>query len=149
MSKQYAVQPSRVRWALAQLQQAGIQAQLQRTPTGYVIVVADDADDDAAPVVGGVDGYQAHGRPAKRRRHAWRRWAAVWGYAVLLLVTGFFLYAGSESGAARAGDNPLFDLRVIDFSDPYLAYLMPIMAVAGLVLLFAVWLGRAQRAILS
>ena len=78
MSKQYPVQPSRVRWALAQLQQAGIQAQLQRTPTGYVIVVADDADADAAPVVGGVTGYQAHGRkPGKR--NAWLRtlWAGI------------------------------------------------------------------------
>lgn len=62
---------------MAQLQQAGIAAQLQRTATGYVIVVADDADEHAGPVVGGVTGYQAHGR--KPRRNAWLRtlWAGI------------------------------------------------------------------------
>ncbi len=147
--KQYPVQPQRVRWAMAQLQQAGIQAQLQRTATGYVIVVADDADEHAAPVVGGVIGYQAHGRKPRRKRHGWRRLAAVWGWVLAFVVVGFFVYASSDQApfpnTVHTG-SALYEWTTFDLSDPYLRYMLIAMGIVGAGMLTLVWFSQAPKA---
>ena len=64
----YAVPGQRIRWAVITLRQAGIDAQVQRTPTGYVIQVQEDDAGDAYAAM------QPIMAPPKAQQSGWR-WA--------------------------------------------------------------------------
>lgn len=93
----YDMPGSRLRWAMTALRDAGINANVTRTGTGYQITVADEQHGAAGRTLGPIQDYSRHPLIIQKKR---RNWLYGWLGFTVVGIGGLALLAMSLLGVA-------------------------------------------------